>query len=410
LGSPEGEHSNLMSDRYDCIVVGAGPSGSMAGKVLAENGVDVLVLEKHPEIGSPLSCAEAISFSGLTNFVPINPEWISTPINKILVVSPSGMKIKLHHPNAGFVLNRKVFDKKLAEKAAFSGACVKVNAQAIGLLQNPKDASHKKGRFYGVKVLEDGKEKEYEARVIIGADGVESCVSRWAGMDFSLGLDQIESCAQYLLADVEVEPDCVEFHLGQSLAPGGYAWVFPKGENLANIGLALTPSLTEKKAKDLLDEFVPKRFSNFKIVESMMGAVPCFDRKKNLVKENVILVGDAGRVVDSLSGAGISNALFSGKIAGSVVSQYIKDGKLSVSFLKKYQDELMRSKGRLLRFYSFCRAIFLKMTDEDFDTVISFLKKYLGDQVITGIEPSSLVKTILISNPKLLFLLRHLVW
>jgi digeranylgeranylglycerophospholipid reductase len=382
----------------------------MAGKVLAENGVDVLVLEKHPEIGSPLSCAEAISFSGLTSFVPINPEWISTPINKILVVSPSGMKIKLHHPNAGFVLNRKVFDKKLAEKAAFSGACVKVNAQAIGLLQNPKDASHKKGRFYGVKVLEDGKEKEYEARVIIGADGVESCVSRWAGMDFSLGLDQIESCVQYLLADVEVEPDCVEFHLGQSLAPGGYAWVFPKGENLANIGLALTPSLTEKKAKDLLDEFVPKRFSNFQIVESMMGAVPCFDRKKNLVKENVILVGDAGRVVDSLSGAGISNALFSGKIAGSVVSQYIKDGKLSVSFLKKYQDELMRSKGRLLRFYSFCRAIFLKMTDEDFDTVISFLKKYLGDQVITGIEPISLVKTILISNPKLLFLLRHLVW
>jgi digeranylgeranylglycerophospholipid reductase len=399
-----------MSDKYDCIVVGAGPAGSMAGKVLAENGVNVLVLEKHPEIGSPLSCAEAISFSGLNSFVPINPEWISTQINKILVVSPSGMKIKAHHPNAGFVLNRKVFDKKLAEKAAFSGACVKVNAQAIGLLQNPKDALHKKGRFYGVKVLEDGKEKECEARVIIGADGVESCVSRWGGMDFSLGLDQIDSCAQYLLADVEVEPDCVEFHLGQSLAPGGYAWVFPKGENLANIGLALTPSLTEKKAKDLLDEFVPKRFSNFKIVESMMGAVPCFDRKKNLVKENVILVGDAGRLVDSLSGAGISNALFSGKIAGAVVSQYIKNGKLSVSFLKKYQDELMRSKGRLLRFYSFCRAIFLKMTDEDFDTVIAFLKKYLNDQVVTGIEPISLVKTILRSNPKLLFLLRHLVW
>jgi digeranylgeranylglycerophospholipid reductase len=400
-----------MSEKYDCIVVGAGPAGSMAGKVLAENGVNVLVLEKHPEIGSPLSCAEAISFSGLTSFVPADPEWVDTQIHQALLVSPTGIKIKLCHPNAGFVLNRKIFDKKLAEKAAFSGACVKVNTQAIRLLHNPKQASHKKGRFCGVGVLENGKEKEYQAKVVIGADGVESCVSRWAGMDFSLALDQIDSCAQYLLGEVEVESDCMEFYLGQTLAPGGYAWVFPKGDNRANVGVALTPDRTAgKKTKEYLDEFVAKKFSNFKIIEFMMGAVPCFDRKKSLVKENVLLVGDAGRVVDSLSGAGISNALFSGKIAGSVVSQYIKNGGLSVSFLKKYQDELMRSKGGLLRFYSFCRAIFLKMTDEDFDAVISFLKKYLDGQVVTGIEPIPLVKTILRSNPKLLFLLRRLVW
>ena len=399
-----------MSDKYDCIVVGAGPAGSMAGKVLAENGIDVLVLEKHPEVGSPLSCAEAISFSGLTNFVPLDPEWISTQIHKVLLVSPSNIKMKLNHPNAGLVLNRKLFDKKLAERAAFSGVCLKVNAQAIGLLKNPKDASHKKRKVCGVGVLENGKEKEYQAKVIIGADGVESYVARWAGMDSSLELDQIESCAQYLLGEVEIESDCSEFHLGRFIAPGGYAWVFPKGENLANVGLTVTPTLTNKKAKDILDDFVPKRFSNFKIIESMVGAVPCFDRNRNLVKENVLLVGDAGRVVDSLSGAGISNALLSGKIAGSVVSQYIKDGNLSVSFLKKYHDELMRSKGRLLRFYSFCRAIFLKMTDEDFDAVVLFLKRCFDGKTVTSIEPIPIVKNILRSNPRLLFLLRHLVW
>jgi digeranylgeranylglycerophospholipid reductase len=394
-----------MSDRYDCIVVGAGPAGSMAGKVLAENGLDVLVLEKHPEVGSPLSCAEAISLSGLTSFVPVNPEWISTQIHKILVVSPSNVRMKLYHPDAGFILNRRLFDKRLAQQAALSGACVKVNAQAIGLLKD------KKKKFCGVKALENGREQEYETKVIIGADGVESCVARWAGTDFSLGLDQIESCAQYLLADVEVESDCVEFHLGQSLAPGGYAWVFPKDDNRANVGIAVTPNLTSgRKAKEYLDDFVQKRFSNFKIMELMMGGVPCFDRNKNLVKENVLLVGDAGRVVDSLSGAGIYNALLSGKIAGAVVSQYVKDGKSSVSFLKKYYDELMRAKGKLLRFYSFCRAVYLKMTDEDFDAIILFLKKYLEDQSVTGIEPIPLVKTVIRSNPKLLFLLRHLVW
>jgi len=230
-------------------------------------------------------------------------------------------------------------------------------------------------------------------------------------MDFCLGLDQIGSSAQYLLDQVEVESDCTEFHFGHTLAPGGYTWVFPKGNSRANVGLVIASDLSkEKKAKEYLDEFVTKRFYNFKIVESMMGGIPCFDRHKNLVKENILLVGDAGRVVDSLSGSGISTALLSGKIAGSVVSQYIKNGNSSVSFLKRYYDELMHIRGRLLRFHTFCRAIFLKMTDEDLDVVISFLKKYFDNKVVTGLEPVPLVKTILRSNPRLLFLLRHLIW
>ena len=393
-----------MANQFDCIVVGAGPAGSMAGNVLAQNGVDVLILEKHPQVGSPLSCAEAISFSGLTDFVPVDPEWVSTHVHHLLLVSPSGSRTNVHHPNAGLVLNRRLFDQKLAQKAVSSGACLKTNAQVIGLLKNKKE------RLCGVKVLENGKEKEYQAEVIIGADGVESCVAGWAGMDFSLGLDQIESCAQYLLGEVEIEPDCAEFHLGRSVAPGGYAWVFPKGENLANVGLAVTTTLTNQKTKDFLDDFASKRFGDFKTMEFVVGAVPCFDRNRDLVKENVLLVGDAGGLVDSLSGAGISNALLSGMIAGSVVSRYIKDGDLPVSFLKKYYDELMRSKGRLLRFYSFCRAIFLKMTDEDFDAAVLFLKRCFDGKTVTSIEPIPVVKTILRSNPRLLFLLRHLVW
>jgi digeranylgeranylglycerophospholipid reductase len=270
--------------------------------------------------------------------------------------------------------------------------------------------SHKQNGFCGVRVLEDEKEKEYEAKVIIGADGVESWVARWAGMDSSLELGEIESCGQYLLGEVEVESDRMEFYLGNSIAPGGYAWVFPKSDNTANVGLAITPNQTPNKAKDFLDQFVQKRFSHFKIIESTMGGVPCFDRKISLVKKNVLLVGDAGRLVDSLSGAGISNALLSGKIAGEVVSQFIKEGEISFSTLRRYEERLLKEKGRELRFYSYCRAIFLKMTDQDFDDVISFLKEYFGDRPITAIQPIALVKTILQSNRRLLRLLRHLVW
>jgi digeranylgeranylglycerophospholipid reductase len=393
-----------MDEKFNCIVVGAGPAGSMAAKTLAENGVDVLLLEKHPQIGVPLSCAEAISISGLDKFVKPDPEWISTQIHKVLLVSPANEKLTVQHPHVGFVLNRKIFDKRLAQKAAFLGASVKVNSCVVGLLNRGKDG------FCGVKVLEDGKEKEYGAKVIIGADGVESLVARWAGVDSSLRLDQIESCAQYLMGEVGVKSDRVEFYLGQSLAPGGYAWVFPKGGNTANVGLIIAPDRTSKKAKEFLDQFVQKRFSSFRIIEFTMGGVPAFNRKMSLVRKNVLLVGDAGRLVDSLSGAGISNALLSGKIAGEVVSQFIKEGESSFSALRRYEEKFMREKGRELRFYSYCRAAFLKMTDEDFDAVVCFLKEYFGDRIITAIQPIALIKMILKSNRRLLRLLRHLVW
>ena len=393
-----------MVDRFDCIVVGAGPAGCLTAKTLAENGVEVLLLEKHPKIGVPLSCAEAISFSGLDGFVKPDPAWISTRIHHALLVSPSHQKLLIHHPDAGFVLDRKVFENKMADEASSLGACVKMNSCAVGLLNGKPDG------FYGVKVLENGKKKEYKAKVIVGADGVESWVARWAGMDSSLPLGKIESCAQYLIGDVEVESDRLEFYLGQTVAPGGYAWVFPKSPNAANVGLAVTPDRTSKKAKEFLDQFAQKRFSHFKILESHMGGAPCFDRKMSLVKKNVLLVGDAGRLVDSLSGAGISNALRSGKIAGEVISQFIKDKKSSPAMLRRYEEQLLKEKGAELRFYSYCRAIFLKMTDEDMDDVVSFLRNYFGDRTITSLQPISLVKAILQSNRRLLRLLRHLVW
>jgi digeranylgeranylglycerophospholipid reductase len=390
--------------KFDCIVVGAGPAGSMAAKTLAENGIETLLLEKHPQIGVPLSCAEGISWTGLADFVEPDPAWICTHIHRALLVSPQNNRVMINHPRAGFVLNRKSFDRKLAEMAAASGATVSTNSCAVGLVRQDE------GGFGGVRVIENGREKEYQARVIIGADGVESLVARWAGIDSSLRLDQVNSAAQYLLSQVEVELDLMEFYLGRDIAPGGYAWVFPKGKNSANVGLAIAPHRTKIKAKEFLDRFVSQRFSGYRIVELTMGAVPSYDRRRGLVKENVLLVGDAGRVVDSLSGAGISNALRSGKIAGQVAGVFIKNKKTSFPILKSYEDALLKEKGRELRFYSYCRAVLLKMTDEDLDAVVCFLKDYFGDKTINALQPIALIKTIIKSNRRLLPLLRHLIW
>lgn len=237
-----------MKDKYDCIVVGAGPAGSMAAWVLAKNGHKVLLLEKHPEVGQPLCCAEAISFRGLSICEQVNPAWISSRIEKLLLVSPSGKELKFSYPDAGLVLNRKVFDKELAQRAQSSGAELKVDTQAVRLISNGR------GEISGIRAKENGGESEYHSKLIIGADGIESLVGRWAGVDTALKLEEVDSAYQYLLKADGLEDDCIEFHFGTKLAPGGYAWVFPKGRGLANVGLAITPGFgLNLKAKELLD-------------------------------------------------------------------------------------------------------------------------------------------------------------
>ena len=265
------------------------------------------------------------------------------------------------------MLDRKIFDRDLALRAESSGAELKVDTQAVGLINNGK------GEVCGIRVKENGRESECQTRLVIAADGIE-------------------------------------FHFGTKLAPGGYAWVFPKGKGLANVGLAITPTFGNGiKAKELLDFFVMKRFKSFSVVEWMTGGVPAFSRKSRLVKDNILLAGDAARLVDSLSGAGIANALLSGKIAGQVASEYLANRGNSPDFLKKYEEEFLKIKGRELRFYSYCRKIYLKMKDEDFEEIILFLREYLKDKDATRLTPIQNLKAILRSNPKLLLLLRHLV-
>ena len=391
-----------MSNAYDVIVVGAGPAGSICAKTLAEKEVRVLLLEKHKIVGRPLCCAEAISHSAFTSFFAIHSEWISSRISRILLVSP-GKSLLINHPKAGFVLDRKIFDRDLASMAESAGAEVKMDAQAIGFV---KDMDN---HVSGVNVRERDRVVEYRTKIVVGADGVESQVGKWVGLNTVLSKEKIESCAQYLLEDIQVQSDCVEFHLGQKLAPGGYVWVFPKGQGRANVGVAIAPHISSEKAIDYLDRFVKYRFGRCEIREKMMGGIPAFDKNSPLVRENVLLVGDAGRIVDSLSGAGIYNAMLSGKICAEVISRHLNNGKSPISVLQEYSGRLMQEKGRELRFYAYCRRIYLGLKDSDFDLIVSFLKNYFKDEEVKGIEPISVIKAILRSNPKILLLARHLV-
>ena len=164
-----------MKTDYDIIVVGAGPAGSIAARYAAELGASILILEKDRDVGYPVRCGEAISKAGVEEFIASDEKWIASHISKFSLNSPDGSEAVVEFDDAGYVLERRIFDYELAKTAANAGAEILTRAYVNGLITED-------GKVTGVKYEYRGEQKELKAKIIIGADGVESRVGRWAGL------------------------------------------------------------------------------------------------------------------------------------------------------------------------------------------------------------------------------------
>jgi digeranylgeranylglycerophospholipid reductase len=394
----------MLRTDFDVVVVGAGPAGSAAARAAARGGARTLLLEKHTTIGTPLSCGEGISTTGITDVLgEIDPRWVCAPIHEVDLYAPDGTKMYLSHPDAGVVLDRKTFDRDVALLAARAGAEVRVESPAVGLEANGNG-------FRAVQVDTPRGRQRIESKVIIAADGVESQIGRWAGLNTRMKLDRMDSGAQYLLAGVDVKAGLLEFYFGHQVAPGGYAWVFPKGPDSANVGLAITPSMGEGiSARAWLDDFVKRRFrQKFTVLEYMVGGIPAFYGHKMLRTQNVLLVGDAARLIDSITGAGIANALLSGDLAGRAAAACVKTNDAKA--LDEYSKNWRRVKGRQMRLYYLAREIFLRMDEKDLNYVIAKLRDHFAGKTLSHIDPIETIKMIFRMHRPLLSMVRHLSW
>jgi len=350
-----------INQRYDIIVVGAGPAGTMAAHAAAQSGASVLLMEKDRETGSPVRCAEAIGEDVAREFFADNfdQRWISATINKFKFVSPDGTEIYPQVKIKGFVLNRKIFDADLAARAAAAGSDVVTRANVTGLLLKGKQIS-------GVRALIDGRETEIEAKLVIGADGVESRIGRWAGISSAVTMRDMETCYQVTLGNMNVDQNTCVFYFSQADFPGGYAWVFPKGEQRAHIGLGIAGNQVHGiSAEERLGQFLERSFPGKPILAESMGGVPCANRPAKISGHGLLLAGDAACQTNPISGGGIAGAMVGGRMAGLVAAESVKKGDPSQDFLSRYEKLWDNRVGRNQRLYYKIKLAIQKLSDQD---------------------------------------------
>ena len=353
-----------MKDSYDVIIVGGGPTGSMAGIEIAKSGLSVCILEKTRDIGYPVRCGEAVGHSGLIQFMEPKPNWIASKIMSIQLISPSEKKVSINFKKeTGYILNRRVFDYDLSQIAVSHGAEVYTKAYV-------KDLIIKNGYIKGVKVDLLDQTKELSAKIVIGADGIDSRVGRWAGIRTNVKMKDMESCFQYTVSNVDIDDEAMVMHVGSNFAPGGYLWIFPKGKNLANIGIGISGKYSKKKsAQKYLDEFMKKKYPSASILTTVCGGVPCASPLKEPVSNGVMLAGDAGRQINPMTGGGIIAGMKAGMIAGQVAAEAVQKNDFSKEFLSNYTKRMFKDFGKNYeRFYKIKEAV-NQLKDSDFDDI-----------------------------------------
>jgi digeranylgeranylglycerophospholipid reductase len=398
-----------MREDYDVIVVGAGPAGSVAALNAAADS-DVLLIEKRPEIGAPVRCAEAVPLvetpfvfhTSFEKYVKPDKKWVASEVKGVRATAPDGTIVEVSgemlgkEDPLGIVLERKIFDRQLAKDAARSGAHVAVRTRATGLILED-------GAVRGVKLSRLGEEFDVRAKLVIGADGVESQVGRWAGINTTLKLKDIESCAQYHMQNVELMDNTLDFYFGSS-APSGYAWAFPKGDGAGNIGLGVLGSkLSGKRPLAYLDEFVAQRFPDGKPVELMLGACPVSGALSHIVGNGLMLVGDAAHHTEPITGGGIMAALQSGTIAGQVANKAVRQNDSSVRVLREYETEWNRSFGKARERTYKVKEFVVNLSDDEINRIFHAFAGITAEEL----NMKGALKRLLRLDPRLLFSIRR---
>ncbi|OGS35437.1 MAG: hypothetical protein A2293_10040 [Elusimicrobia bacterium RIFOXYB2_FULL_49_7] len=355
-----------LKNRYDLVVAGGGPAGSVAARAAAEAGLSVLLCEKRAQVGVPVRCAEMGGYEDeMARFLPIHSSFIVNRPRFCQGIAPSGKVYERPLSTRPIMVDRSKFDRALFDRAIAAGAQGETAAAVTGVEQDAE------GRVRSVVIKRGTFIERVACGFLAAADGVESEVGRFAGFSTGCSLENIYSCYQYRVGRFSGAPDAMSFWVGNHLCPNGYIWIFARGNGTANIGIAQIPSLRpiQPSPQFFLDRFLATHFPASEILERMGGGIPADGGLKRFVRRNAILLGDAAHHTNPFSGGGIMNAMEDAELFIRTLVRYA--GSDRAEKLHRYESIYFRKYGFILKAQKIARNAFYLLSDEKMEKLFS---------------------------------------
>lgn len=383
--------------KYDAVVVGAGPIGGFVAGIISKKGFNVLVLEEHKDVGRPVQCAGLVT-PRVFDFVDAKKTVLNS-VQGANIYSPKGHKLRIDGGETeAVVINRASFDKKIVMDAVDSGS---------EILLGSKVTNVKRKNGIKIKFLKDGIVDEVECSLLIGADGVNSVVSK--GFNFPKAKEIISGFESEMI-NIEVDRRFVEIFVGRDVAPNFFSWIIPTDET-CRVGLCSADKpfyYFRRMFKNIASKEILK---NAKPISYIAGAVP-FGVVDKTYSHNVMIVGDAACQVKPTSGGGIFTGLVGAKHCGNVAVKALEKDDFSSEMLSEYQKLWYNDIGDELKNGMRLRKIFKKLSDSDFEKIFNILD---DEEILALISkygdidyPSRIAK-ILFKKPRMLKLIGPLV-
>ncbi|MGV3585746.1 MAG: NAD(P)/FAD-dependent oxidoreductase [Adhaeribacter sp.] len=350
----------MQAQKFDVIIVGAGPAGAACAIKLAHSGLAVALLDK-AAFPRDKTCGDALSIDVVNQLAMLSDKLVAdfnflaakVPSYGVKIFSPNHQHVDIpfvykNQESCGYICQRLDFDNLLFQHLkeyqniqVFENCTVeKVEQQTGGIL-----AQTSLGDFTG--------------KMIIGADGAHSIVAKHLGpikvekKHYSAGLRVYYEGVTSFHND-----NYIELHFFKDILPG-YLWVFPLPDNKANVGIGVLSSVVSEKKLNLkaslqkLLETAPnlkERFKDARPLETVKGyGLPLGSKPRNISGERFLLTGDAASLIDPFSGEGIGNAIRSGRVAADHILKCFEQQNFSAQFNLAYDKEIYRRMWKELK-------------------------------------------------------------
>lgn len=394
----------LLSE-YDFVVIGAGPAGLLAALNLAMANAGrarpytIALLDKRDPWREPVACGEGVSAQGLRDLVPkVDPAWIRESIDGVIFVSPNGTRVTFQREGSGLLIDRALMHKNLAEEAQRLGAHCNFRARAT--------AVSRYGNGRRVVKIEGETNQEIKARVVIDASGPGAGFG--AGEKITQGDFDVEPSLFALVTGIKYPVNYIQMFFGKNYAPGGYAWLFPRDERVANVGIVVGKKYArEAPARKALQTFLAQTYPEAKVELFHGGAIPCGYTSDPLAVENLFKAGDAANMVNPISRAGILEAMKGGQLAAKAALQIIELGSEAekLPHYRAYKEGWDEAYGKANMRIHKAKDAFMGISDATFDKAAGSLGRIPAEKVTMG----RIFLTTLWSTPSLIWKMRSLI-